>query len=114
MGKCAVCSRSSSARACICSWSGHGKEAPRALFLWLGFALVLNFGLQVSAYFNMRRKNAGAAIVTGNRNIALFLVALPPEIVDELLLFIGCYQIPMYLTPLVMSRVMRSDEPLRH
>lgn len=85
------------------------RHTPGDLALWLLFALVLNFGLQISAYNGMRRKNAGAAIVAGNRNIALFLVALPPEVVDELLLFIGCYQIPMYLTPLVMGRLMRSD-----
>ncbi|MEL7150107.1 MAG: hypothetical protein AAGK71_05205 [Pseudomonadota bacterium] len=84
------------------------RETPCELFLWLAFALVLNFGLQLNAYAFMAKKNAGVAIVTGNRNIALFLVALPPDIVDELLLFIGCYQIPMYLTPLVMRRVMRS------
>lgn len=90
------------------------KDMPRGLFLWLGFALVLNFGLQIIAYTAMPQKNAGAAIVTGNRNIALFLVALPPALTDQLLLFIGCYQIPMYLTPLVMSRVMRLDEPFRH
>ncbi len=86
------------------------RDTPGALLLWLGFALVLNFGLQISAFNAMRRKNAGAAIVAGNRNIALFLVALPPEIVDELLLFIGCYQIPMYLTPIVMSRILRSGD----
>ena len=44
------------------------------------------------------------AITAGNRNIALFLVALPPETTDALLLFIGCYQVPMYLTPLLMTR----------
>lgn len=84
------------------------RETPDALFLWLGFACTVNFGLQIGAFAGMPQKNAGLAIVSGNRNIALFLVALPPDIVDELLLFIGCYQIPMYLTPLAMRRVMRS------
>ena len=84
------------------------RQTPADLLAWLGFALALNFGLQTAAYMLTRSKNAGSAIVTGNRNIALVLVALPPEVVDELLLFIGCYQIPMYLTPLAMNRLMRS------
>ena len=49
----------------------------------------------------------GYAIQAGNRNIALFLVALPPEVTDPILIFIGCYQIPMYLTPMVMARLYR-------
>ncbi|MEM6387615.1 MAG: hypothetical protein AAF718_15415 [Pseudomonadota bacterium] len=84
------------------------KEDPLRLFGWLAFALGLNFGLQVLAYRADPVRDVGVAIVAGNRNIALFLVALPPSLIDDLLLFIGCYQIPMYLTPLVMRRVMRS------
>lgn len=84
------------------------RQTPHELLAWLAFALALNFGLQSAAYTFTGSKNAGSAIVAGNRNIALFLVALPPEVVEKLLLFIGCYQIPMYLTPLVMNRLMRS------
>ena len=42
----------------------------------------------------------------GNRWIvvALFLVALPQATTDPLLIFIGCYQIPMYLTPVLLGR----------
>lgn len=58
---------------------------------------------------------AAFGIVAGNRNIALFLGVLPGAVVDDLLLFIGCYQIPMYLTPLVMGpvyrRIARRAEP---
>ena len=43
-------------------------------------------------------------MIAGNRNIALYLVALPAATTDPLLIFIGCYQIPMYLTPIVMHR----------
>lgn len=46
-------------------------------------------------------------VISGNRNIALFLTALPATVVEPLLLFIGCYQIPMYLTPLLMRRFYR-------
>ncbi|MEO0915601.1 MAG: hypothetical protein AAFY31_01235 [Pseudomonadota bacterium] len=84
------------------------QQTPFLFALWLLFALVLNFGLQSVAYFGAPEKNAGLAIAAGNRNVALFLVALPPEVVDDVLLFIGCYQVPMFLTPLVMGRIMRS------
>ena len=51
------------------------------------------------------------AIVAGNRNLALFLGAVPPETLEALLLFVGCYQVPMYLTPLVMARLYRRSAP---
>ncbi len=44
------------------------------------------------------------SIIAGNRNIALFLVALPTATTDPVLVFIGCYQIPMYLTPILLRR----------
>ena len=50
-------------------------------------------------------KTVPISIVAGNRNIALFLVALPAEITNPLLIFIGCYQVPMYLTPILMRRL---------
>lgn len=84
------------------------QQTPSLFALWLAFAIALNFGLQFLAHVSMSIKNAGIAIATGNRNVALFLVALPPEVVDDVLLFIGCYQVPMFLTPVVMSRVLRS------
>ena len=76
----------------------------------LSGSIALNFGLQAIAYKTDPRPDAGVAVIAGNRNIALFLVALPPEITDRILLFIGCYQVPMYLTPLVMARLYRSDD----
>ncbi|MEM9425957.1 MAG: hypothetical protein AAGA06_04575 [Pseudomonadota bacterium] len=84
------------------------RETPGDLALWLIFALSLNFGLQIAAWLMVPGRDAGVAVVAGNRNIALFLVALPEDIVTTLLLFIGCYQIPMYLTPIVMRRLYRS------
>ena len=44
-------------------------------------------------------------VSAGNRNIALFLAALPATVTDPLLLFIGCYQVPMYLTPIILRPV---------
>ncbi|MDJ0637652.1 MAG: hypothetical protein QNJ20_02365 [Paracoccaceae bacterium] len=81
------------------------RAAPTQLALWLAFALTLNFGLQILAYRLKPNRDAGEAIVAGNRNIALFLVALPEPLVAQLLLFIGCYQVPMYLTPMVARRL---------
>lgn len=74
----------------------------------LGLVLVVNFSLQAGTAFIARASGSEATvaplgIVAGNRNIALFLSVLPATLADELLLFIGLYQIPMYLTPLVMA-----------
>lgn len=79
---------------------------------WLGIAFALNFGVQLSGLALFRRLGVGraagpAALVAGNRNIALFLVALPPETTAPLMIFIGCYQLPMYLTPVLLRRVYR-------
>jgi len=83
------------------------KTDPARFARWLGFALTLNFGLQLLAWRFLpgisARDLPGISVVAGNRNIALFLVALPESTIDQLLLFIGCYQIPMYLTPTVMK-----------
>ena len=79
------------------------------LGLWLAFCCAVNFGGQVLAFVAMGRRPSAipASIIAGNRNIALFLVALPGEVTTPLLLFIGCYQIPMYLTPIVMRPLYR-------
>lgn len=77
---------------------------------WLGVACLANLGIQIVAvlilkHSPLRHHRAAYAISAGNRNIALFLVALPQEVTDPLLLFIGCYQIPMYLTPILLRRI---------
>jgi len=87
------------------------RHSPLEFAAWLGFAFAVNFGAQLLAYRLMPvadelRERTGISIVAGNRNIALFLVALPPETMDALLLFIGCYQIPMYLTPILLGRAL--------
>jgi len=69
--------------------------------------LVVNFGLQASAYLllgqNMVEEEVVPfSIVAGNRNVALFFVALPVTQSPEFLIFLGCYQIPMYLTVILM------------
>ncbi len=92
---------------------------PLGFAFWLTAAFSANFGLQVLAAFLLARtrlqnQRAALAIVAGNRNIALFLAALPASVTDPLLVFIGCYQIPMYLTPILLGWFYRSrgDEVL--
>ena len=81
----------------------------QALF-WIAFVCVVNFGAQVIFYrlTRSRLSPAGAtavSVISANRNIALFFVALPPDVTAPIMVFIGAYQIPMYLTPLVMRRL---------
>lgn len=74
----------------------------------LAGAMALSFGLQLAAGLVAWKRGgdpAAAGIVAGNRNIALFLGVLPAGLVPELLPWIGLYQIPMYLTPLMMPPV---------
>lgn len=82
---------------------------PLDLLFWAGVAFALNFGLQGLAYVTLRRSGYPAAvptsIVAGNRNFALFFVALSPEATEPLLIFLGCYQFPMYLTPTLLRRL---------
>ena len=80
---------------------------PLSFLGWLALAFALNFGLQIGTYLAMDPKgervdSAAAAIVAGNRNIAIFIVALPPEVLAPAMIFIGAYQVPMYTTPLVL------------
>ncbi len=88
----------------------HAMRSDTLVFLgWLGFVCAINFGLQALAYLLSRRRlqpshAAALTVIAGNRNVALFLVALPSEVTAPLLLFIGCYQVPMYLTPLITGR----------
>lgn len=86
--------------------------APGALAAWMALAFAANLGAQGLAAMTLRLRGAGVtlvptSIVAGNRNVALFLVSLPPEQAAQLLTFIGCYQVPMYLTPLLMPRFYR-------
>lgn len=81
---------------------------PAGLAFNLAVAFAVNFAIQIGVALLLhragrRRIAAPLAIVAGNRNIALFLTALPAATSDPLLLFIGCYQIPMYLTPILLG-----------
>lgn len=87
--------------------------AGATLLTWHGWALLalimaVDFGLQIIAAWISKRRGGdpvAQGIVAGNRNLALFLGVLPAVLVEDLLPFIGLYQIPMYLTPVVMPRI---------
>jgi len=83
---------------------------PQAVAGWALLAFAISYGMQALTLTALRRTRlhtlAGPlAIGAGNRNIALFLVALPPEALTPLLIFIGCWQLPMYLTPILLPRL---------
>ncbi|MEL6516245.1 MAG: hypothetical protein AAFQ39_00915 [Pseudomonadota bacterium] len=78
---------------------------PGTLALWLAAALAVNFGLVLATLLATRSKDIATAIYAGNRNIALFLIVLPEGVAAPLMIFIGCYQIPMYLTPVLLARL---------
>lgn len=91
---------------------------PLVLAAWFIGVMAVNLGMQAACFLVLRNKPAAVpiSIVAGNRNVALFLLALPPDITDPLLIFIGCYQFPMYLTPILMRRLYatsRDDDPAR-
>lgn len=82
---------------------------PINLLKTLVVAISANFGLQIITTLVLVRSRVSEyavpmGLIAGNRNIALFLTALAVTKTQPLLLFIACYQIPMYLTPIVMRR----------
>lgn len=83
------------------------RAAPLHLVAALAFAMGLYLAQTLAAWHIARvaapRQEALAyAISAGNRNLALFLAAMPAEAAAPLMLFVGCYQVPMYLTPLML------------
>jgi arsenite transporter len=95
--------------------SAIGETWPRdpQLVIWTAaVAFAANLTLQVAAALlvakaGKKRLAVALGVSAGNRNVALFLTALPAATTDAALLFIGCYQVPMYLTPLVLGRFYR-------
>lgn len=85
---------------------------PQNVLVTLLVACLANFGFQIIAAFALSKTQSSQyvvpiGVIAGNRNVALFLTALPPTTIEPLLLFIACYQIPMYLTPIIMKRFYR-------
>lgn len=88
------------------------RSEPQRVLGMLALATACNFGLQLLAFIAGGAIGATAnrvayAVVSGNRNMAFFLAVLPASVMEPLFLFIGCYQVPMYLTPLILGRLYR-------
>ena len=85
-------------------------RSPLQLLLLLVFAFAVNIGLQLlgclvwGKYYG-QEYDVPMSVISGNRNIALYLTALPAAVTEPLLAFVGCYQFPMYMTPLLMRRI---------
>lgn len=87
--------------------------APAGLAGALALAFALHAGQSMGGWYATRRslpraEATSTAIVAGNRNMALFLAAVPPETIAPLMVFVGCYQIPMYLTPFMIGRLRKA------
>ena len=83
---------------------------PMTALLWALAAFVLSFGLQALTLLSLRHTSLATvcgplALAAGNRNIALFLVSLPAEIMAPVMIFVACWQLPMYLTPILLPRL---------
>lgn len=77
-------------------------------------AIAANLGVQAVVAALLRRFVAGAkagaaGLMWGNRTVAFYLAALPPDPVYQL--YVALYQIPMLLTPLVMGRWLPGHPP---
>jgi hypothetical protein len=83
-------------------------QNPLLAFHLCGLAVVMNMGAQIALLGCSRLFRPYAerlqvlAIVTGNRNVGLYFAALPADPVFAL--FTAMYQIPLYLTPLIIGR----------
>jgi len=83
---------------------------PLTAFAWILAAFALGFGLQILTVLCLRNSALRAvsgplALAAGNRNIALFLVSLPPETMAPIMIFVATWQLPMYLTPLLLPKL---------
>ena len=88
------------------------RSDPMAALLWAVAAFGLSFGLQGLALLVLRgtrlaHVSGPLALAAGNRNIALFLVTLPPEVMAPVMIFVACWQLPMYLTPILLPPLYR-------
>ena len=92
--------------------NGALRSDPWAVAGWTALVFGVSYSLQAGALLVLRltrlRPVAGPlAIGAGNRNIGLFLVALPTDIIAPILIFVACWQLPMYLTPMLLPRLYR-------
>lgn len=75
----------------------------------LGLVLAANWGPQLLVAAGLRRAAApdiagAAGLMWGNRNVSIYLAALPPDPLFGL--YVAFYQFPMLFTPMVMGRIL--------
>ncbi|MGF1639823.1 MAG: hypothetical protein ACFCUO_02620 [Rhodospirillales bacterium] len=90
---------------------------PATVLALLAAACAVNFGLQAlfglpaavvaDASGSTRRRLLAVALMAGNRNVALFLAALPEPAAELLTVFVALYQVPIYATPLLAGPLYR-------
>ncbi|GFE49000.1 hypothetical protein So717_07530 [Roseobacter cerasinus] len=88
------------------------RSDPWIALAWALAAFGLSFGLQLLTLLALRHSTLAhvsgpLALAAGNRNIALFLVTLPPEVMAPVMIFVACWQLPMYLTPILLPPLYR-------
>lgn len=80
---------------------------PGAALRVFALAMLFNIGVNLVVYAGLFRQppaDRGAlGLVWGNRTVALYLAALPPD--AQFSMFVALYQFPMYFTPLIMARL---------
>ena len=91
----------------LMSAAGPALTTPQG-WITLATLMAVTLSLQAINGWTAQRLNADPlplSIAAGNRNLALFLGALPAPLALELLPFVGLYQIPLYLTPVLLPRL---------
>ncbi len=88
-------------------------EAPGRAAAVLAVACIANLGAHLvlrlgAARFRPAAEAGTYGVLFGNRTIALYLAALPPD--PQFTLFVALYQVPMLLTPLVVRSFGRPRE----
>ncbi|MEL6572112.1 MAG: hypothetical protein AAFQ64_10655 [Pseudomonadota bacterium] len=86
------------------------QDQPWVVLRWMIAAFGLSFGVQIVTILllstgPLKVVSGPLALAAGNRNIALFLVALPAETMAPITVFVACWQVPMYLTPIMLSQL---------
>lgn len=83
--------------------------APTLALGVLALVSIANVGFQVISAHLAKRwldnpQASALGVLMGNRNVSLYVAALPPD--PFFTLFVALYQYPMYLTPLVVRRML--------
>ena len=86
-------------------------ERPRFMALALALAFLANYGLNAAtalAFLPFGRRIALATgLLSGNRNMALYLAVLPPETGFDILAFFALCQFPLFLSPFLLKPLYR-------